>query len=356
MLGGSGGGGSSTGNARVSGMYFFHPDHLGSITMITDGNGNVLAGGERGGKSHITYKPYGEIFRTDSYGPDISKFKYTGQEEDQESGLYYYKARYYDAGLARFVSNDGMVFPDKEQGMNRMMYVEGNPIAFRDKTGNFSSKNFLQDMAKFVIAEVASKLDNPVHKFMAEVAGQKALYKIRKHRGSAFMRSDFGKIYNTLNPMNVVGAMYAAENYAAGKLMQRNTKLKKVNGGYVVQGGPLATTGITIGQFAVTAGTDEESLRHETAHLQQYREWGVHRYMGNLASSPIRNLLNYPELESENDADKRAGTFDYGAGEKKVFNMILFNSSNAVKGIDTDRYGERLNQIFIIIEVFGYIP
>ncbi len=137
MLGGSGGGGgSSTGNARVSGMYFFHPDHLGSITMITDGNGNVLAGGERGGKSHITYKPYGEIFRTDSYGPDITKFKYTGQEEDQESGLYYYKARYYDAGLARFVSNDGMVFPEKEQGMNRMMYVEGNPVAFVDPGGN----------------------------------------------------------------------------------------------------------------------------------------------------------------------------------------------------------------------------
>ncbi|MCW7457597.1 RHS repeat-associated core domain-containing protein [Leptospira bandrabouensis] len=137
MLGGSGGGeSSSTGNARVAGMYFFHPDHLGSITMITDGNGNVLAGGERGGKSHITYKPYGEIFRTDSYGPDITKFKYTGQEEDQESGLYYYKARYYDAGLARFVSNDGMVFPEKEQGMNRMMYVEGNPIAFVDPGGN----------------------------------------------------------------------------------------------------------------------------------------------------------------------------------------------------------------------------
>ncbi|TGM42022.1 RHS repeat-associated core domain-containing protein, partial [Leptospira biflexa] len=57
---GGGTGSNTSGNARVSGMYFFHPDHLGSITMITDGNGNVLAGGERGGKSHITYKPYGE--------------------------------------------------------------------------------------------------------------------------------------------------------------------------------------------------------------------------------------------------------------------------------------------------------
>ncbi|MDF3822310.1 RHS repeat-associated core domain-containing protein [Leptospira sp. 96542] len=133
---GGGGGGGTSGNARVTGMYFFHPDHLGSITMITDGNGNVLAGGERGGKSHITYKPYGEILRTDSYGPDITKFKYTGQEEDKESGLYYYKARYYDAALGRFASNDGQVFPDKEQGMNRMMYVEGNPVRFTDDSGN----------------------------------------------------------------------------------------------------------------------------------------------------------------------------------------------------------------------------
>ncbi len=132
----SGGSGSTSSHGHINGMYFYHPDHLGSITMITDGNGNVLAGGERGGKSHITYKPYGEILRTDSYGPDISKFKYTGQEEDKESGLYYYKARYYDASLGRFISNDGMVFPGKEQGMNRQMYVEGNPIAWRDVSGN----------------------------------------------------------------------------------------------------------------------------------------------------------------------------------------------------------------------------
>ncbi|MDF3821284.1 RHS repeat-associated core domain-containing protein [Leptospira sp. 96542] len=116
--------------------------------MITDGNGNVLAGGERGGKSHITYKPYGEILRTDSYGPDITKFKYTGQEEDKESGLYYYKARYYDAALGRFASNDGQVFPDKEQGMNRMIYVEGNPIRFTDDSGN--STNYMHMLNRII--------------------------------------------------------------------------------------------------------------------------------------------------------------------------------------------------------------
>ncbi|RHX83312.1 hypothetical protein, partial [Leptospira stimsonii] len=61
--GGSGGGASG---APVSGMIFFHPDHLGSITMVTDGEGNRIAGGEMGGASHISYKPYGEIQRNDS--------------------------------------------------------------------------------------------------------------------------------------------------------------------------------------------------------------------------------------------------------------------------------------------------
>ncbi|XMO24070.1 RHS repeat-associated core domain-containing protein [Leptospira sp. 'Mane'] len=150
--GGSGGSGSA-GNARVDGMYFYHPDHLGSVTMITDGNGNVLAGGERGGKSHITYKPYGEILRTDSYGPDITKFKYTGQEEDKETGLYYYKARYYDASLGRFLTNDNMIFPGQTQGMNRSMYVEGNPVKYKDPSGNRISNSWMMAAVAYAMVK-----------------------------------------------------------------------------------------------------------------------------------------------------------------------------------------------------------
>ncbi|HNM05107.1 MAG TPA: RHS repeat-associated core domain-containing protein, partial [Leptospiraceae bacterium] len=54
-----------------------------------------------------------------SSGPDITKHKYTGQIEDKESGLYYYKARYYDASLGRFNSADSLIMPESIQGMNR---------------------------------------------------------------------------------------------------------------------------------------------------------------------------------------------------------------------------------------------
>jgi RHS repeat-associated protein len=134
--GGGGEGGSTNNSARITGMFFYHPDHLGSVTMITDGRGNVLAGGERGGKSHISYKPYGDIHRTDSFGPDISKYKYTGQEEDKESGLMYYKARYYDAKIGRFLQADTVIDTQNPSGMNKAMYTYGNPINYSDFSGN----------------------------------------------------------------------------------------------------------------------------------------------------------------------------------------------------------------------------
>ncbi|WP_272535606.1 RHS repeat domain-containing protein, partial [Leptospira sp. GIMC2001] len=152
--GGGGGGSASQETARIPGMFFMHPDHLGSITMLTDGYGNVLAGGEMGGKSHITYKPYGEILRTDSYGPDVSKYKYTGQEEDMESGLYYYKARYYDPAMGRFMQNDTEVNALEPNGMNRMMYVSGDPISFRDPSGNICGANVFSALALVFLGPV----------------------------------------------------------------------------------------------------------------------------------------------------------------------------------------------------------
>jgi RHS repeat-associated protein len=120
------------------------------VSHEADGRGNVLAGGERGGKSHITYRPYGEILRTDSFGPDISKYKYTGQEEDRESGLYFYDSRYYDSRIGRFISYDTEVDALEPNGMNRMMYVNGDPVSFRDPSGNVCDKNIFGAIALFL--------------------------------------------------------------------------------------------------------------------------------------------------------------------------------------------------------------
>ncbi|TGK17622.1 RHS repeat-associated core domain-containing protein [Leptospira stimsonii] len=131
-----GGSGSNPGGNPVPGMIFFHPNHLGSITMATNGAGKPISGGSAVGTSYVSYKPYGEILRTDSYGPDAFRYKYAGQEEDKETGLLFYKSRYYDPNVGRFLQADSVVNARSLSGSNLYMYVDGNPMQYNDPTGN----------------------------------------------------------------------------------------------------------------------------------------------------------------------------------------------------------------------------
>ncbi|MCB1191452.1 MAG: RHS repeat-associated core domain-containing protein [Leptospiraceae bacterium] len=134
---GGGGGGSGSPGTPVEGMYFMHTDHLRSVTAITDPKGEMVASMDiDSGKSIISYDPYGEIDRKNSSGPDIFRYKYTGQEEDRETGLYYYKARYYDPKVGRFIEPDSLLKSDTAFGMNPYMYVDGNPISYNDPSGH----------------------------------------------------------------------------------------------------------------------------------------------------------------------------------------------------------------------------
>ncbi len=108
--------------------YYYHTDHLGSSNIITDSSGSKV--------EDIYYYPYGEI-KTDSGTLNV-RHKFTDQEWDAETGLYYYGARYYDPKLARFISADTIV-PDfsDPQTLNRYSYTRNNPLRYVDPTGKF---------------------------------------------------------------------------------------------------------------------------------------------------------------------------------------------------------------------------
>jgi RHS repeat-associated protein len=102
-------------------------DHLGSSSVITDGNGSSVQA--------LYYYPYGEI--QSNIGIDVARYKFTGQEWDAETALYYYGARYYDPKLARFISADTIVpEPFYPQSLNRYAYCINNPIILRDLDGH----------------------------------------------------------------------------------------------------------------------------------------------------------------------------------------------------------------------------
>jgi len=148
---GSGGGTLSAGTPRL-GMFFFHPDHTGSISMVTDGAGRMMT--DTSGASQLTYKPYGEVNRMNSYGPDIFRYKYTSQQDDQDTGLYYYNARYYDPVLGSFTSADNVTNATSSFGLNHYMYTEGNPVRYGDASGNFLGPLLYSAMAVAVGATI----------------------------------------------------------------------------------------------------------------------------------------------------------------------------------------------------------
>jgi len=79
--------------------YYYHSDHLGSAQFVTDWNGRQY--------EHIEYTPYGELWIEEvAAGLDKLPFRFTGKELDEETGLYYYGARYLDPKYSRWLSGD----------------------------------------------------------------------------------------------------------------------------------------------------------------------------------------------------------------------------------------------------------
>ncbi|EPG68030.1 RHS repeat-associated core domain protein [Leptospira wolffii serovar Khorat str. Khorat-H2] len=126
----------------VVGAYFYQTDIQGSTLMLTDGDGNQVTGPGQSGVSYISYLPYGETDYTVSTGPDIFRYKYTGQILDSETNLYYYKSRYYDSFLGRFAQADDR-FDEGINGLNLYMYVGGNPMNRTDPDGHLSLKDLI---------------------------------------------------------------------------------------------------------------------------------------------------------------------------------------------------------------------
>ena len=121
--------------------YYLLTDHLGSVDVILDEDGNVV--------ERRDYLPYGSqrTSETTPEAPDTDQ-GFTGKELDDETGLNYYGARYYDAVTGRFIQMDPLLmginqmtpeqrntFLSDPQNLNEYAYVHNNPIKFTDPTG-----------------------------------------------------------------------------------------------------------------------------------------------------------------------------------------------------------------------------
>ena len=106
------------------GTAWYLSDRLGTIHDLTDAAGAV--------QDHLEYDSFGAVtVETDAAFGD--RFKFTGREFDATTGLYYYRARYYDPGMGRFISEDPAGFRAGDANLNR--YVGNSPTNATDPSG-----------------------------------------------------------------------------------------------------------------------------------------------------------------------------------------------------------------------------
>ena len=113
---------------RGGSTYFYHYDGLGNVSDITDEIGSVV--------ESYSYDAYGSSLGSSSVG---NPYLFNGRRFDAETGLYHYRARYYDIGVGRFLQTDSLGYYDN---INLYSYCGNNPVMFIDPWGLCKKSDF----------------------------------------------------------------------------------------------------------------------------------------------------------------------------------------------------------------------
>ena len=146
-------------------QFYYHPDHLGSSSYITNLDGEVV--------QHIEYVPFGEVFIEERNNIWNTPYLFNAKEFDEETGLYYYGARYYEPRISLWISVDldweRLIFSTP------YCYTMNNPINNYDPDGNspfsvlikYAAKKGVQAGIKtFVKRNIQHRLQNYMSKNM----------------------------------------------------------------------------------------------------------------------------------------------------------------------------------------------
>ena len=106
-------------------QFYYHPDHLGSSSYITNLDGEV--------SQHIEYVPFGEVFIEERNNTWNTPYLFNAKEFDEETGMYYYGARYMDPQNSMWLGVDPLT--EKYPNLTGYCYTNNNPVKYIDPTG-----------------------------------------------------------------------------------------------------------------------------------------------------------------------------------------------------------------------------
>ena len=151
--------------------YYYHFDSIGSVTALTDSNGNII--------ERYSYDVYGNFVIKDEQNNRLTNSKidnpyyFTGRKYDFETGIYYYRMRYYDPTIGRFLQID----PISNNNTNLYIYCLNNPVNFIDPFGLKSDPCDNESWwEKFIPDAITISLSGSAFKWLGGGGGVEAVY------------------------------------------------------------------------------------------------------------------------------------------------------------------------------------
>ena len=186
--------------------FFYHSDHLGSTSYITDDKANIT--------QYDAYLPYGELLVDEHSSNENLPYKFNGKQFDEETGLYYYGARYMNPITSIWYGVDPMM--EKYPNIGAYIYCHGNPIKLVDPDGRDDFFN---------LGGILVKNSGRTNNIYVMVSGKPIL----------ITRLDLGNKANRQTVANIIG------HYAAQIGISYYAK-----GGNPIGNNPIGTVGLSV--------------------------------------------------------------------------------------------------------------
>ena len=177
-------------------QFYYHPDHLGSSSYITNLDGEVV--------QHIEYVPFGEVFIEERNNTWNTPYLFNAKEYDEETGMYYYGARYYEPRISLWMSTDPL--HENYPNISSYVYCINNPIKLVDPNGAETHVAQNEDGTYRVIGGVLNK-DRNIYVYSKDKNGN---YTIREK--SIGISSSTTSFYNSDKQKWAIGSIIDARD------------------------------------------------------------------------------------------------------------------------------------------------